>query len=131
MDNTSHLLHDRVSAAATNANEQCLKSRRPFSQHAAHLVTNNYVPPMTWNDHIDAGPPLIRSACPPPSPSLPPGADLPRNQWVRLNRIAPALLASVRPFSVGAYKQQPHTHVATRPRPWNICRIIHLDFLCM
>ena len=64
-----------------------LKSRRPFSRHAAHLVANNYDPPKAWNDRIDAGPPFIRSACPPPSPSLPPGADLPRKQWVRLNRL--------------------------------------------
>ena len=85
----SHLLHDRVSDAVTYANEheQRLKSRRPFSRHAAHLVANNYDPPKAWNDRIDAGPPFIRSACPPPSPSLPPGADLPRKQWVRLNRL--------------------------------------------
>ena len=89
MDNPSHLLHDRVSVAVTYANEheQRLKSRRPFSRHAAHLVANNYDPPKAWNDRIDAGPPFIRSACPPPSPSLPPGADLPRKQWVRLNRL--------------------------------------------
>ena len=89
MDNPSHLLHDRVSVAVTYANEheQRLKSRRPFSRHAAHLVANNYDPPKAWNDRIDAGPPFIRSDCPPPSPSLPPGADLPRKQWVRLNRL--------------------------------------------
>ena len=89
MENPSHLLHDRVSVAVTYANEheQRLKSRRPFSRHAAHLVANNYDPPKAWNDRIDAGPPFIRSACPPPSPSLPPGADLPRKQWVRLNRL--------------------------------------------
>ena len=89
MDNPSHLLHDRVSVAVTYANEheQRLKSRRPFSRHAAHLVANNYDPPKAWNDRIDAGPPFIRSACPPPSPSLPPSADLPRKQWVRLNRL--------------------------------------------
>ena len=89
MDNPSHLLHDRVSVAVTYANEheQRLKSRRPFSRHAAHLVANNYDPPKAWNDRIDAGPPFIRSVCPPPSPSLPPGADLPRKQWVRLNRL--------------------------------------------
>ena len=51
------------------------------------LVANNYDPPKAWNDRIDAGPPFIRSACPPPRPSLPPGADLPRKQWVRLNRL--------------------------------------------
>ena len=78
---------DRVSVAVIYANEQRLKSRRPFSRHAAHLVANNYDPPKAWNDRIDAGPPFIRSACPPPSPSLPPGADLPRKQWVRLNRL--------------------------------------------
>ena len=89
MDNPSHLLHDRVSVAVTYANEheQRLKSRRPFSRHAAHLVANNYDPSKAWNDRIHDGPPFIRSACPPPSPSLPPGADLPRKQWVRLNRL--------------------------------------------
>ena len=70
MDNPSHLLHDSVSVAVTYANvhEQRLKSRRPFSRHAAHLVANNYDPPKAWNDRNDAGPPFIRSACPPAQP---------------------------------------------------------------
>ena len=121
MDNPSHLLHDRVSVAVTYANEheQRLKSRRPFSRHAAHLVANNYDPPKAWNDRIDAGPPFIRSACPPPSPSLPPGADLPRKQWYDSTVFAPAPLASVRPSNFGACKKQHHVHVATRPRPWS------------
>ena len=32
-------------------------------------------------------PPLIRTACPQPGPVLPPGADLLRKQWVKLNRL--------------------------------------------
>ena len=80
----------RVSVAVTYANEheQRLKSRRPFSRHAAHLVANNYDPPKAWNDRIDAGPPFN---LPVPRPAL----------------------GSYSNF--GACKKQHHVHVATRP----------------
>ena len=71
-----------VMSGKKQCQEQSLNSCWPFSRHTAHLVANNYDLPKAWNDHIKAGPPLIRSACPPPSPSLPPGADLTRKQWV-------------------------------------------------
>ena len=86
-ENQHHLLHCRVSSAATNTNAQRLKSRSPFSRHAARLLTEEFDPTKTWNDRVDDGPPFVRDACPPPSPSLPPGAVLPRKQWVRLNRL--------------------------------------------
>ena len=36
---------------------------------------------------MDSAPPLTRTACPQPRPVLPPGAYLPRKQWVKLNRL--------------------------------------------
>ena len=71
-NNSDHLLHHKVTAVDA-ACPQRLVSRRPFSIHAAR------------------GPPLIRTACPQPKtqprPVLPPGADLHRKQWVKLNHL--------------------------------------------
>ena len=76
-NNSDHLLHHKVTAV----------SRRPFSRHAARLCNDNYDPAKAWSDHVDSGPPLIRTACPQPRSVLPPGEDLHRKQWVKLNRL--------------------------------------------
>ena len=54
---------------------------------SARLCNDNYDPAKAWSDRVDSGPPLIRTACPQPRPVLPPGADLHRKQWVKLNRL--------------------------------------------
>ena len=64
-----------------------LVSRRPFSRHAARLSNDNYDPAKAWSDRVDSGPPLIQTACHQPRPVIQPGADLPRKQWVKLNRL--------------------------------------------
>ena len=85
-NDSEHLLHHKV-IAADAACPQRLVSRRPFSRHAARLSNVNNDPAKAWSDRVDSGPPLIRRACPQPRPMLPPGADLPRKQWVKLNRL--------------------------------------------
>ena len=85
-NNSDHLLHHKVTAADA-ACPQRLVSRRPFSRHAARLSNDNYDPANAWSDRVDSGPPLIQTACPQPRPVLPPGADLHRKQWVKLNRL--------------------------------------------
>ena len=78
-NNPEHLLQHKV-IAADAACPQRLVSRHPFSNA-------NYDPAKVWSDRVESGPPLIRTACPQPRPVLPPGADLPRKQWVKLNRL--------------------------------------------
>ena len=85
-NNSDHLLHHKVTAVDAVC-PQRLVSRRPFSRRAARLCNDNYDPDQAWSDHVDSGPPLIRTACPQPGPVLPPGADLHRKQWVKLNRL--------------------------------------------
>ena len=85
-NNSEHLLHHKVTVQDA-ARRQRLVSRRPFSRHAARLSNDNYAPAKAWSDRVDSGPPLIQTTCPQPRPVLPPVADLPRNQWVKLNRL--------------------------------------------
>ena len=85
-NNPEHLLYHKV-IAADAACPQRLVSRHPFSRHAVRLSNVNYDPAKVWSDRVESGPPLIRPACPQPRPVLPPGADLPRKQWVKLNRL--------------------------------------------
>ena len=85
-NNSDHLLHHKVTAIDA-ACPQRLVSRCPFSRHAARLCKDNYDPAKAWSDRVDSDPPLIRTACPQPRPVLPPGADLHRKQWVKLNRL--------------------------------------------
>ncbi len=80
-NNSDRLLHHKVTSVDA-ACPQKLVSCRPFSRHAARLCNDNYDPAKAWSDRVDSGPPLIRTACP-----QPPGADLHRKQWVKLNRL--------------------------------------------
>ena len=75
-NNPDHLLHHKVTAIDA-ACQQRLASRRPFSRHAAASLMTMTLPRR----------PLIQTACPQPRPVLLPGADLPRKQWVKLNRL--------------------------------------------
>ena len=85
-NNPDHLLHHNVTAADA-ACQQRLVSSSPFRRHAVRLPNENYAPAKAWSDCVDSGPPLIQTACHQPRPVLPPGADLPREQWVKLNRL--------------------------------------------
>ena len=85
-NNSDHLLHHKVTTADA-ACPQRLVSLRPFSRHSARLSSDNYDPAKAWSDRVDSGPPLIRTACPQPRHVLPPWTDLPREQWVKLNRL--------------------------------------------
>ena len=84
-ENPHHLLHQQVSIAAGVLGPQPLKSRRLFIRHDESKLADNFGPMLEWNNKISHGPPLLISACPPPSLTLPSGADLPRKHWVWLN----------------------------------------------
>ena len=86
MENPDHILHQRVSSAAT-VSRQHIRSRQPFTRHSAHLLSAEFDMHKAWNNRVDHSLSSIRTTCPPPSSSLPPGADLPRKQWVRLNHL--------------------------------------------
>ena len=81
-----HILHDCV-IAATSIGRQRLKSRHSFSNHAARLLKKPFEAALAWNDRVHNSPPLLQSACPEPFARSPPGSDLPRKQWVLLNRL--------------------------------------------
>ena len=62
-------------------------SRRTFRRHPARLSNDNFDNAKVWSDRVDSGSPLIQTACPQPRLVLPPGADGPGKQWVKLNRL--------------------------------------------
>ena len=86
-ENPHHLLHQQVSIAAGILSPQRLKCRRPFIRHAVSKLADNLDPMLEWNNKLSHAHPLLISACPPPSPTLPPGADLPQKHWVWLNHL--------------------------------------------
>ena len=85
-NNSEHLLHHKVTTLDAACPQRPV-SRRPFSRHAARHSNDNYDPAKALSERVDSGPPLIQTACPQPRPVIPPGADLPRTQWVKLNRM--------------------------------------------
>ena len=97
-ENYHHLLHYRLSAATQ---VQQLRSRRPFSCHAARLLEDDFSPELAWDDCVSNGSPFKDSACPPPSTMLPSGADLPRMQWVWLNRLRSDTTRVAKTLSLG------------------------------
>ncbi len=82
----NHILHQRVSSATT-VSRQHIRSCRPFTRHAACLLSTEFDTHNAWNDHVNHGSSSIRTTCPPPSSKLPPGTDLPRKLCVRLNHL--------------------------------------------
>ena len=82
---TSHLLHARITTAQ-NLGRQRLRSRRPFSRHAKSLATSNFNLMEQWkHDWQETTKPAQFTI--PPGTNMPPGADLPRREWVTLNRL--------------------------------------------
>ena len=82
---TFHLLHVRVSRAQ-NLGRQRLRSRRPFSRHAGSLAASDFHLMEKWqNDWQGTTKPTQLTIT--PGITIPPGADLPRREWVTLNRL--------------------------------------------
>ena len=85
LTDTSHLLHARTTSAR-NLGRQRLRSRRPFSRHAKSLATSNFNLMEQWqHDWQESTKPAQFSIT--PGTNIPPGADLPRREWVTLNRL--------------------------------------------
>ena len=78
-ENPHHPQHHQVSIAAATFSPKQLKSRRPFIRNSASKLADSFNPMLEWNNKISHGPSLLISAYQPPSSTLPPGADLPRN----------------------------------------------------
>ena len=82
---TSHLLHACI-ATPQNLGRQRLRSRRPFSRQAAFLANSNFNLMERWNhDWQETIKPVQLTIL--PGTNIPPGADLPRREWVTLNRL--------------------------------------------
>ena len=85
--NPDDLLHDVVEGSVTlGQRHQRLKSRRPFSRHAATLRGSDFNICQTWRtswEDTQRPAQLVVT----PNTSVPPGANLPRSEWVSLNRI--------------------------------------------
>ena len=84
-NNTNSLLHDIVEGSQS-LGQQRLKSRRPFSRHAAMLRESNFNIDQAWRSSWRETPRPFQLDIT-PSTSVPPGAFLPRREWVSLNRI--------------------------------------------
>ena len=66
--------------------QQRLKSRRPFSHHAAKLRGSDFNICQTWRASWQETPRPAQLDIT-PNTTVPPGANLPRREWVSLNRI--------------------------------------------
>ncbi len=77
----SHLLHDLVEQSNL-LGPQRLKSRHSFSRHAVRLVNSQFNICESWitDWQQESLPAHLNTA-------LPPGAELPRKEWVSLNRL--------------------------------------------
>ena len=79
-----HLLHARI--PQQNPGRQRLRSRRPFKRHAASLVDSEFNLKEKWNyDWQETAKPVQLTMA--PGTKIPPGAELPRKEWVTLNRL--------------------------------------------
>ena len=80
-----HLLHARI-PTQQNPGRQRLRSRRPFSRHAASLVDSDFNLKEKWNhEWQETAKPVQLTIT--PGIKIPPGAELPRKEWVTLNRL--------------------------------------------
>ena len=66
---------------------QRLKSRRPFSRQAHELLANGHRTTDKWRGRWANATSRLKQFVGVPSASLPAGANLPRKQWVTLNRL--------------------------------------------
>ena len=84
---TSHLLHSRIATAQNLGRQrQRLRSRRPFSCQAASLANFNFNLMDQWkHDWQETIKPVQLTIL--PGTNIPPRADLPRREWVTLNRL--------------------------------------------
>ena len=90
-----------------------------FNHHTTHLLADDFHPNVAWINHINKGPPLIHSACPEPSPSLQSGADLPHNEWVRLNCLCSGTAQVGMSLQLwGLQESLPLVHVVIQLRRW-------------
>ena len=83
--NPNNLLHDIVEGSVS-LGQQRLKSRRPFSHHAAKLRGSDFNICQTWRASWQETPRPAQLDIT-PNTTVPPGANLPRREWVSLNRI--------------------------------------------
>ena len=84
LQNPKHLLHHITQNAQPGP--QRLRSRRPFIRHAVTLQDGTYNTLSAWKDAWQHTPRPLQFTVT-PNTSLPPGADLPRKDWVTLNRL--------------------------------------------
>ncbi len=81
----SHLLHDLVEQSNL-LGPQRLKSHHPFSRHAVRLVNSQFDIYESWiTDWQQVSLPAHLNIA--PDTALPPGAELPRKEWVSLNHL--------------------------------------------
>ena len=80
----THPLHQTIQN--TQPERQRLRSRRPFSRHADTLREGTHNTLTAWKDSWQQTPRPPQFTVT-PNTKLPPGADLPRKDWVTLNRL--------------------------------------------
>ena len=93
-----HLLH-KTTTESLNLGGQRLRSRRPFSRHAAALSRSDFSLLQEW-ERCWEGTARPRQFTVPPGIKAPAGSDLPRRKWVILNR----LRTGVGRFNVNMYR---------------------------
>ena len=83
--NDGHPLH-RITTRSQDLGRQRLRSRRPFSRHAATLSSSNFNLIQEWEKSWE-GTARPQQFTIPPDTKAPAGSELPRRDWVTLNRL--------------------------------------------
>ena len=83
--NDGHPLH-RIPTRPQDVGRQRLRSRRPFSRHAATLSSSNFNLIQEWDKSWE-GTARPHQFTIPPDTKAPAGSELPRRDWVTLNRL--------------------------------------------